>query len=1021
MNENHPSHWGSLEEYYNTPEFQEQKSKEFLQAPQEHSITEMDRRSFLKVMGAGLLFATAGCYRRPVEKIIPYVNRPEEVVPGVADWYATTCGECSMACGVLAKTREGRPIKLEGNDLHPLNRGSLCARGQASVLGLYDPDRLKGPGLVQSGAVNGKKWQEIDEKIRTKLLEIKQSGQSVTLLSAAINSPSTLALIQDFLKNFPEGAHVSFDPLVPEEIGIAQELVYGENLTPHYRFDRAQYILSFGADFLGTWLSPVEFAKDFSELRKVDTGKMSRFVAVESTLSMTGQNADEYVQVKPGDELSIALALANEIILKNRNSRYSGDGSLREALENYSVEKVAAQTGVKAEVLQRLAKELWEKRGKGLVVGGALRAKHAVALQVAVSILNSALENDGVTVDYATPFNPGKSSFLALLGLIDSMKAGKVGALLISESNPLYNLPSSLGFAEALKKVPLVISFSDRLDETAQASHYVCPVSHSLESWNDASPVEGVFSLVQPTIAPLYQTRSMQDSLIQWAGIESKGWYDYLKTYWQQRVSPSYGNGKSFNAFWEKALQEGVVDGSKSRRESTSSARSARTSALKDLLQGVSEEKGEIFLSFYPSLAQADGRSANNAWLQELPDPVSKATWENYLSISPELAKKLSLEQDDVVAVKGEGFSFEAPVHVQLKLSPKTVMIAVGYGRRKAGRVGNELGVNVFPFQKTESYNSGQEAGKTLTWSAGAVSLGKTGKKSKIAITQGHNTLEGRDIVREATFAQFVKGEGEKKAEAHHGAEGSEQLPTMWPVYEYKTYRWGMAIDLNSCTGCNACVIGCQAENNIPVVGKQQVINGREMHWIRIDRYYSGNLENPDVSNQPMLCQHCENAPCETVCPVIATVHDDEGLNQMIYNRCVGTRYCANNCPYKVRRFNFFEYSRQYVDPVNLVLNPDVTTRSRGVMEKCTLCIQRIRGAKDKAKAENRRVAANEIKTACQQTCPTDAITFGDSNNHESELSHLRENKRAYTVLEELNVKSQITYLKKIRNQSVEG
>jgi len=1020
MNENHPSHWGSLEEYYNTPEFQEQKNKEFIQTPQEHSITEMDRRSFLKVMGAGLLFATAGCYRRPVEKIIPYVNRPEEVVPGVADWYATTCGECSVGCGVLAKTREGRPIKLEGNDLHPLNRGSLCARGQASVLSLYDPDRLKGPRSIQQGAPVEKTWQEIDEKVRAKLSEIKQSGQSVALLSGAINSPSTLALIQDFLKNFPNGEHVSFEALIPEEVGIGQDLTYGQNLTPNYRFDRAQYILSFGADFLGTWLSPVEFSKDFSQLRKVDAGKMSRFVAVEAALSMTGQNADEYVQVKPGDELAIALALSHEIIVKNKNSRYSGDGQLNDVLGNYSVEKVAAQTGVKVEVLQRLAKELWEKRGKSLILGGAVKVKNAIALQVAVNILNSALENDGVTVDYSTPLNPGQSSFQSLVNLIGAMKEGKVGALLIYGNNPLYSLPSSLGFADALKKVPLIISFADRLDETALAAHYVCPTSHSLESWSDASPLEGVFSLVQPTIAPLYQTRTLQDSLIQWAGLNTKNWYEYLKTQWQQVVYPRYGHGKSFTDFWDNALREGVVDGSKDQRASQASSRSARTAALAELVGSLKEEKGEIFLAFYPSLSQADGRSANNAWLQELPDPVSKATWENYLSISPELAKKLSLEQDDVVTVKGEGVSFEAPVHVQLKLSPKTAMIAVGYGRKKAGRVGNELGVNVFPFQKVEDYNFGKITEKFLTWDLGAINLSKTGKKSKIAITQGHNTLDGRDIVREATWAAFSKkGEGEKKNGGH--AEGSEQLPTMWPLYEYKTYRWGMAIDLNSCTGCNACVIGCQAENNIPVVGKEQVINGREMHWIRIDRYYSGNLENPDVSNQPMLCQHCENAPCETVCPVIATVHDEEGLNQMIYNRCVGTRYCANNCPYKVRRFNFFEYSKQYVDPVNLVLNPDVTTRSRGVMEKCTFCIQRIRGAKDKAKAENRRVNDGEIKTACQQTCPTDAISFGDSNNHESQLSHLRENSRAYTVLEDLNVKSQITYLKKIRNPSVEG
>lgn len=1006
MEKNPPKYWASLEELHGTPEYQESADKEFPLPPEEQRLTEMDRRSFLKVMGAGMLLATAGCYRRPVEKIIPYVNRPQEVVPGVPDWYASTCGDCSVACGILVKTREGRPIKLEGNPSHPISQGGLCARGQASVLNLYDPDRIKNPLAINALLPNKDlSWEEVDEKIKSKLTEVKQSGGKVYVLSGSIVSPSTVQLIRDFLGS--SGQHVSFEGVLPEEILNAQELSYGSKVLPRYRIDKAALVLSFGADFLGTWISPVEFAKGFSKARKVENGSMLRFVAVESALTQTGSNADEYFSVKPGDELAVALALANEIIVQNKQSRHAGDLRVSEALAPYSIEKVSQDTGIKSESLKRVAKELWDAKGKGLVLGGAVKAKNSLALQVAVNLLNSALENDGVTVDATiSPSNQVDSSYADLLTLIDDMKNGKVGALFIYKNNPVYSLPAQLGFADALKKVPLSVSFNDRVDETGALVTYVCPDSNYLESWDDANPQKGIYSIVQPVIGTMYKTRSAQDSFIQWGALQEKSWYDFLKAQWQQKVYPQASQGKSFDEFWQEALQVGAVDTLGDRRDGTSGSRYFSSSAL-SVIPSEASAKGDLFLSLYPSLSMFDGRSSNNAWLQELPDPNSKVTWDNYLSISPQTAEKLKLNNGDIVKMQGDGINAELPIFVQPKLADKTAMVAVGYGRKKIGKIANGVGVDVYPLQKIDQ--------NFISWAGSPITLSKTLSKTTLAITQGHNSAEGRPIVKEETYAQYLQG-GKKEHGAGHGGEGGI-IPSIWPEHKYdKPYKWGMAIDMSACIGCNACVVGCQSENNIPVVGKEQVIKGRYMHWIRIDRYYSGEKSNPDVSYQPMLCQHCDNAPCESVCPVLATVHNDEGLNTMVYNRCVGTRYCANNCPYKVRRFNFFDYSKQYVEPLNLVLNPDITTRSRGVMEKCTFCMQRIRTEKDKAKAHGTLVADGAIKTACQQSCPTDAIVFGNTHDEHSLVSKLRANPRGFHVLEELNVKPQITYLEKVRN-----
>lgn len=992
-------YWKSLEELAKDPEFEAVRGREFSQTPEEYDPQDeadrksgVTRREFLRLMGASLVMASAAaCVRRPVEKLVPYLNKPEEITPGVANWYASTCGECPAACGILTKNREGRPIKLEGNPDHPMSKGGLCARGQASLLNLYDPDRMKGP--VKSaplGLWTATDWKEADRHFRTLLKQVGEKKGKIRLLTGNIVGPATQKLINDFLGRFENARQVVFEPLSLEELSRAQELCYGEAIIPSYRIEKAGYILSFGADFLDTWLSPVEFTNRFAQNRKLKNAKMSRFVCFESHTSVTGSNADIRYAVRPGEELKIALALANE--LKAFNSPHT-------------VETVARETGVPAEALRNIARELRNHKGESLVLGGGFSEKgeYGLALHVAANLLNSTLQNDGVTVDAANPSHQGGGSYEAIGNLVQEMASGEIDLLLIYKSNPAYTLPSAFGFEAALKKVPNVAGFADRVDETAVLAGWVLPDNHYLESWGDAEPQKGLFSLFQPAIAPLYNTRSFQETLLAWSGASDASWHDYLQNYWKENVYTKISTLSSFNAFWESALRDGVLD---TRKGGGRGARSFKMTALawfdNFITTGHPEPvEGSLKLILYSPIGQYDGRSGNNSWLKELPDPITKVTWNSYVALSPATAARLEMRQGDILRVKTEQFEADLPLYVQPGMPKDVAMIPLGFGRTRAGEVGNNVGVNGFGFVAREG---------NLVSFAPPVTLTKTGEWYAFATTQHHNTMEGRPIAREATLDDFIKN---PKA----GNEENLHLPSMWSGHKYEGHRWGMAIDLNSCTGCSACMIACQAENNIPVVGEKQVRISREMHWIRIDRYYHGDAENPEVLNQPMLCQHCENAPCETVCPVVATVHSDEGLNMQIYNRCVGTRYCSNNCPYKVRRFNWFEYLRGTKSPLALVLNPDVTVREKGVMEKCTFCVQRIQEGKDHAQDLGRKVADGEIKTACQQSCPSEAIVFGDLNDPSSKVSKLRENPRGYNVLAELNVKPSITYLTKIRNK----
>ncbi len=1015
-----PEHWQTLAELNDSPEVRALREREFMTPSEE--VTEPSRRDFLKLIGAGAAFAAAGCARKPVEKILPYIRMPEEAIPGKAVWYASTCGECPASCGVLVKTREGRPIKLEGMKEHPLNRGGLCARGQASLLNLYDPDRLHGPVSVDraSGASKASTWPTVDARAAKGLREARDGGGRVVLLTGTLTSPTTRALVGEFLSVFPSGTHVTYDAVSSDAIAKAQELSYGERLIPRYRLDRADFILTLGADPLGTFLSPPEFARDFASRRSPESGSMSKMVAIEPILTLTGTNADVRHRVRPEHLLGVALALAHELHVRNPRAPLAGNASVTPALGDYAAEGVERDTGLPAGTLAGLADELWANRGKSLVLAGpqAAPASHAVALQIAANLLNSALGNDGVTVDGSTPSLQAQGSEEAVLALVEQMRAGEIQVLLIHGVNPVYSLPAALGFGDLMKRVPFIASFSDRVDETARHADLVAPDHHYLESWNDHEPRRGIRSLTQPAIAPLYNTRAFQDTLLAWGRALGVGalaglagtWHDYLREGWRKDVYPRSTAAASFDLFWEGSLREGVW---KARGQGIGAGAGAfRTAALGEIPKSnaSSPPAGSLSLVLYTPVTLYDGRSANNAWLQELPDPVSKIDWDNYVSIAPSRAKALGVSEyemkADVVTVDVGHAKFELPVHVQPGLHPDVVAIAIGYGRTAAGRVGNKVGQNGFALAQATAGRVGL--------SGIPARITATGRRAPLACVQGHNYTEGRPIVYETTFASFIK-------DPASGNEEPTNEPSMWSRHKYEGYRWGMAIDLNACIGCSACMIACQSENNVPVVGKSIVLRGREMHWLRIDRYYSGSPETPETVHQPMLCQHCENAPCETVCPVLATVHNSEGLNIQVYNRCVGTRYCSNNCPYKVRRFNWFDYSSVREKSLRLVLNPDVTVRSKGVMEKCTFCVQRIRDAKERAKALGVKVLDGDVETACSQSCPTQAITFGDINDPSSRVSEMMKRPRGYHVLADLNTRPVVTYEVKVRNREEVG
>ncbi len=1006
----------------------------------------LDRRGFLKAAGFTLTGAVAnGCTPAPIDQAIPFLIQPEEIVPGRSLWYASTCGGCTAGCGALVKCRDGRPTKIEGNREHPLSTGGLCAVGQAALLGLYDSQRLTTPLLAGQAA----DWATVDETLRQRLDAIAARGGRVRLLTETLNGPTERVWIERFLGHFSDARHVVYDPLSCSAISQACRRTHGVALTPRYRFDRAEVIVSFDADFLGTWLSPVEHAAGFRAGRSLegDPPRLSFHAQLESRLSLTGSNADRRLVVRPEaipgllGELTRALA------------RHAGV-----SLGNGPTPAQAGASAIEPAALDDLATRLWQARGRSLVVCGS----QDVDTQVLVNLANHLLANDGATFDLARPSRQRRGDDQQLAELVRELEAGIVDALLVRGVNPVYDLPNGSALATALEseKVPLVVSFASHHDETAAVAGVVCPDCHALESWRDAEPVAGLLSLTQPAMRPLGQTRSWVESLAAWVGAPATA-RQLMRDTWEQTVYPRRlaGAAETFQNFWDQAVHDGfveveveaevevAVDGAPLSFDIAVASR-----ALAAAGQAPAEPPTDAFtLVLYPKVAILDGRHAENPWLQELPDPITKVVWDNYASLSPRAARALGVEQGDVVRVDVgnsdqpvfDGAPIELPVVVQPGQHDRVVAVALGYGRGGTRRF-SELGPRWLQGRRTVA--PGETVGRNVAPLAivaadgqrhnhrSGVRVEPTGARYELASTQTYHALavpdalapvsgEPRPIVQETTLPAYAKDRG---AGAPHG-----HLPggDLWPEHPYDGYHWGMAIDLNACTGCSACIVACQVENNVPVVGKDEVRRRRDMHWLRLDRYYHGDLEGDsdaehegehgggvDVFHQPMTCHHCDNAPCETVCPVLATVHSAEGLNQQIYNRCVGTRYCANNCPYKVRRFNWFDYPHR--DPLeNLTLNPDVVVRSRGVMEKCSFCVQRIQEAKQQARRQGRAVADGEIQTACQQSCPTQAITFGDLGDPASRLARQVDDPRHYRLFEELNIRPSLGYLRRVRHR----
>jgi len=956
-------YWRSLAERENPSELARAAETEFSENPLQQIELGSSRRGFLKA--AGFAFAGAaltGCSRAPVEKAMPYLVQPENMVAGRAQYYASTCGACPVGCGLLAKARDGRPIKLEGNPDQAISRGATCAVGQASILGLYDSLRLRQP--LSGGRVSA--WPEVDREIVARLGEARRSGAAVRYLSGTVNSPTKQAAIDRFLAQFHDARHVMYDALSASAILDAHQQTHGVRVLPHYRFDQADVIASFDADFLGTWISPVEFAHDYSSRRRPP--RISWHVQFEGRMSLTGSKADRRLRTAPGEIHASLAELAK---------------------------RIARNNGGSDEVSERLLRA----RGRSLVVCGA----NDVHAQVLVNYINHLLGNYGATLDIERPSRQRQGDDRALANLLDETSAGQVGAMFIDGVNPVAELPDVPGF----EKVSLVVSFAGSLDETAERAHYVCPDHHYLESWADAEPVAGLISLTQPVIRPLGATRAVVETLAAWAGQPVKT-YDLLR--------------QRYQAQWDSAVEAGFVAIEAPRAP----AKPFSMAPVESALAAASPEPAAGFtLALYPSVAMLEGGQAYNPWLHELPDPITKVTWDNYASLSPAAAAALGISDGDVVRVEA-GTTVELPAVVQPGQHDRVIAVALGYGRKASERFAG-LGPRWIDHRPTvnEKGRVGENAAAFLAFEQGSlryhragIRVMKTGRRIELAATQTYHTLtvpqelggEVRPIVQETTIAELAKPAGP-----------SEQREELWPDdHAYKGHRWGMAVDLNACTGCSACVVACQVENNTSVVGKDEVRRRREMHWIRIDRYYSGPPESVEVAHQPMMCQQCDHAPCETVCPTLATVHSDEGLNQQVYNRCVGTRYCANNCPYKTRRFNWFNYPRE--DRLaNLVLNPDVTVRTRGIMEKCTFCVQRIQEAKIEAKVLGAPMKDGDIRVACEQACPAGAIVFGDLNDPNSRVAHLARDARQYRVLEDLNVGPAVRYLKIVRNRTGEG
>jgi MoCo/4Fe-4S cofactor protein with predicted Tat translocation signal len=996
-------YWRTLEELADDPHFQDLLHREFPRQASEWDDA-VDRRDFLKLMGASLAFAgLAGCGRPDESHVVPYVKQPDGMVLGKPNFYATAVPFGADAVGVLVESHEGRPTKIEGNPDHPSSLGSTDALVQASILNLYDPDRAQ--TVLENGEIRS--WSSFLDAAQGLATSVKaQNGDGFRILTGTVTSPTLAGQLQKLLALYPQAKWHQWEPAAGEGAREGAKLAFGRIVNTVYVPGKANVILSLDSDFLGSGPGHIVYAKQFARRRKLDgpTDTMNRLYVVEPTPTVTGSSADHRMPLKAGDIELFARALAGKLGLSSP----------------------VPLSGEAATWLDAVAKDLQKQRGASLVVAGEYQppAVHALA-----HAINAALGNVGATLYYTEPVEADPTSNIeSLRNLCADMNAGKVDLLLILGGNPVYDAPHDFDFTSKLQRVSTAIHLSPYYDETSYYCHWHVSESHYLETWSDARAYDGTATIIQPLIAPLYYTRSAHDVVAAFSDKPGMPAYDAVRAFWTEA---STHLDSSIDVGWRKWLNDGVVHGTKFA-PITPELKFSATS----LPVFKPSPADQIEFLFRPDPNVYDGRFANNGWLQELPRPVTKLTWDNALLVSPKLAQKLEMAHK--IASRGgeHGQVRSTVVDIALNNSKVTaaswtlpgqaensVVLPLGYGRTRAGFTGSNKGFNAYVVRTSDAL-----------WIAAGGTLTLTGDDYPLACTQYHFNMEGRQILSTATLAEYQKN----PAFAHLEAQLPEKNDSLYKEFEYKGYAWGMAIDLNKCNGCNACVVACQAENNIPVVGKDQVMRGREMHWIRIDRYYTNSesatsgeatgdpskynptLDNPQTFFQPVPCQQCENAPCEQVCPVGATVHSAEGLNDMVYNRCIGTRYCSNNCPYKVRRFNFLRFQDWDTPQLKLLRNPEVTVRSRGVMEKCTYCVQRINNGRIEAEKQNRPIRDGEIVTACESACPSEAIVFGNANDPNSRVARLKAQQRNYTLLGEINARPRTTYLAAVRNPNSE-
>ena len=976
-----PQFWRTLEERLETPEAQAAAHDEFLPGAGPTAFDDVhglppqsgvSRRDFFGLVGAAAaLAATVACDRKGQGTVVPYTKRPVEVVPGVANYYASATHEGRRVYPVLVKTREGRPIHLTGNDEHPGVKGKTSPRTMADVLRLYDPDRLRAPKA--NGRAIG--WAEAEGQLHGTLRAAKAAGKSVLLISGAVASPSRKALLADLKTALPTLEHLAYEPAAGDAAEEAAKASFGQPVDIQPQLDKASIILSLGADFLNG--DDPEALGAWGAKRRLKTAKdsINRLWALEGTLTLTGTNADQRVPVAPSRLGAVAFALAKEL---------AGKGLSLPAGTDLSA--IPAQTEIPAKTWSSLVKDLQHAGRHAVVLCGAQMPLEA---HQAAHLLNAMLGSEAVAVRAAEPL----ATVRDLESAVKGMAEGRYAAAIFWDVNPAYTFPQAKAWKEAVAKVPFRAWIGQVEDETAFGCHLVLPENHWLESWGDYSTL-GATVLQQPTIGTLYDTRQGEDLLL--GALKALGsspaddYHAYLKGRWQKNLPLATS--------FEKALHDGLVKADDKAADLSGKGAFKGASVAAAAKRAAEARAQDLELVLFPGFATHDGRHGNNGWLQETPDPITKMTWDNPVSVSVQDAQALGIQEGDLVTLSLDGATLTLPAVIQPGQAKGVLALALGYGRSTGG-VAKGVGANAFPLMGLDPASANVRKGARLA---------KAGGKKELSRTQSHHRMEGRDIVRSLTMEEFAHN-----PQGHHHA---PELVTLYEEQRFPDHKWGMVIDLAACTGCSACVVACQSENNVPVVGPEQVARGREMHWIRIDRYYEGELENPKVVHQPMLCQHCDSAPCENVCPVSATNHSPDGLNQMAYNRCVGTRYCANNCPYKVRRFNFLEYTAYKTEPETLANNPEVTVRPRGVMEKCSFCVQRINDVKIRAKGEGRAILDGEITTACMAGCPADAIVFGDLKDPKSKVSRLVAASRAYKVLEELGAKPAITYLADLKN-----